>query len=101
MTWPIILSFQIHEIIDKHWCYGQSQDRVGKFPSSHLHKVEIPQLDETERLFVSIANFPGQETGDLSFAQGKIIIRHAVLPSTHKFLEEYENNKNVAMVFKF
>jgi len=33
--------------------------------------VEIPQLSETEELFVAVADFPGQETGDLSFAQGK------------------------------
>lgn len=93
MDWPVILSFQIHEIVDKHWCYGQSQDRVGKFPSSHLHKVEIPQFDETERLFVAIANFPGQETGDLSFAQGKIIIRHTALSLSHKLFEEYKLRK--------
>ncbi|XP_072743544.1 rho guanine nucleotide exchange factor 38 isoform X2 [Anoplolepis gracilipes] len=65
--------FLVHEIIDKHWCFGQSQDRVGKFPLSHLHKVELPQFGETERLFVAIADFPGQETGDLSFAQGELI----------------------------
>lgn len=70
--------FQVHEIIDKHWCFGQSQDRVGKFPLSHLHKVELPEFGETERLFIAIAGFPGQETGDLSFAQGKIIIKDAV-----------------------
>ncbi|XP_012232658.2 rho guanine nucleotide exchange factor 38-like [Linepithema humile] len=66
--------FLIHEIIDKHWCFGQSQDRVGRFPLSHLHKVEIPQLSETEELFVALIGFPGQETGDLSFAQGELII---------------------------
>jgi len=43
--------------------------------------VEIPPFDETERLFVSIATFPGQEVGDLSFAEGKLTdIRHAVAP---------------------
>ncbi|EFN64992.1 Dynamin-binding protein [Camponotus floridanus] len=66
--------FLIHEILDKHWCLGQSQDRVGKFPLSHLHKVELPQFNETERIFVAIAAFPGQEAGDLSFAQGDLII---------------------------
>lgn len=65
--------FQVYEIIDKHWCFGQSQDRVGKFPLSHLHKVELPEFGETERLFIAVAGFPGQETGDLSFAQGKIV----------------------------
>ncbi|XP_014482801.1 PREDICTED: dynamin-binding protein-like [Dinoponera quadriceps] len=66
--------FLIYEIVDKHWCSGQSQDRVGKFPLSHLHKVEIPEFSQAERLFVAIAGFPGQETGDLSFAQGDLII---------------------------
>ena len=77
----LLSSFQIHKIIDKHWCHGQSQDRVGKFPLNHLHKVEIPPFGETERLFVSIATFPGQEVGDLSFAEGKLTdIRHTVAP---------------------
>ncbi|XP_028044584.1 dynamin-binding protein [Monomorium pharaonis] len=91
--------FLVHEIVDKHWCRGQSQDRVGKFPLSHLHKVEIPHFGETERLFVSIASFPGQETGDLSFAEGELIIgmrdigsgwcmgrinsRNGIFPMTH------------------
>lgn len=73
-----LFSFQIHEIVDKHWCLGQSQDRVGKFPSSHLHKVEVPEFSETERLFVAVAGFPGQETDDLSFAQGRFITEHIV-----------------------
>ncbi|XP_029165021.1 dynamin-binding protein-like [Nylanderia fulva] len=66
--------FLIHEVVDKHWCLGQSQDRVGKFPTSHLHKVELPRFDETERVFVAVADFPGQETGDLSFARGELVI---------------------------
>ncbi|EFN85007.1 Dynamin-binding protein [Harpegnathos saltator] len=66
--------FLIHEILDKHWCLGQSQDRIGKFPLSHLHKVDIPEFNETERLFVAVADFPGQETGDLFFTQGELII---------------------------
>jgi len=37
--------------------------------------VEIPQFGETERLFVSVASFAGQETDDLSFAEGKIIAK--------------------------
>ncbi|XP_077258973.1 rho guanine nucleotide exchange factor 38 [Temnothorax americanus] len=91
--------FLIHEIADKHWCYGQSRDRVGKFPLSHLHKVEIPHFSDTERLFVSTASFPGQESGDLSFAEGELVIgtrdigsgwcvgrissRNGIFPMTH------------------
>ena len=63
--------FQIHDIIDKHWCYGESRERRGKFPLNHLHKVDIPELQESESLFVSIAKFQGEQAGDLSFAEGK------------------------------
>ncbi|EZA54401.1 hypothetical protein DMN91_001710 [Ooceraea biroi] len=91
--------FLIHEIIDKHWCFGQSQDRVGKFPLSHLHKTEVPQLGDTERLFVAVADFVGQERDDLCFAQGELVIgtrdigsgwcvgrtasRNGIFPMTH------------------
>ncbi|KAG7201457.1 hypothetical protein KM043_004217 [Ampulex compressa] len=66
--------FLIHDIIDKHWCYGQSQEKRGKFPLSHLHKTEIPQLSDTEQLFICTADFVGQEEGDLSISKGQIIV---------------------------
>ncbi|XP_076280533.1 rho guanine nucleotide exchange factor 38 [Lasioglossum baleicum] len=65
--------FLIYSIVDKYWCYGESRGRTGKFPSSHLHKVDIPHLHDSEHLFVSTATFPGQQDGDLSFAQGILI----------------------------
>jgi len=60
--------------------------------------VELPHFGESERLFVSIANFPGQETGDLSFAEGKIVVDTC----RHGTFDEYEINyfgKNVKMWF--
>ncbi|CAL7945881.1 unnamed protein product [Xylocopa violacea] len=66
--------FLIYSIIDRHWCYGESRHRTGKFPLNRLHKVEIPTLHDTETLFVSTATFPGQQDEDLSFAEGEIII---------------------------
>ncbi|XP_017878070.1 dynamin-binding protein-like [Ceratina calcarata] len=66
--------FLVYSIVDKHWCYGESRRRTGKFPSNYLHKVEIPPLHDTQSLFVSTASFPGQQEGDLSFAQGEIIV---------------------------
>ena len=66
--------FLVCSVIDKHWCYGESRGRSGKFPSRHLHKVEVPQIHDSETLFVSTAGFPGQQDGDLSFSQGEIII---------------------------
>ncbi|XP_076245277.1 rho guanine nucleotide exchange factor 37 isoform X2 [Calliopsis andreniformis] len=66
--------FLVYSVIDKHWCYGESRGRTGKFPSSHLHKVEIPHLQGLQTLFVSIAAFSGQQDGDLSFSEGEIIL---------------------------
>ncbi|XP_033338470.2 rho guanine nucleotide exchange factor 38 isoform X1 [Megalopta genalis] len=66
--------FLIYSIVDKHWCYGESRGRTGKFPSSHLHKIDVPHLCDSECLFVSTATFPGQQDGDLSFSQGVLIV---------------------------
>ncbi|KAI4488097.1 hypothetical protein M0804_004945 [Polistes exclamans] len=66
--------FLIHKVIDKHWCYGQSCNKTGNFPLNYLHKVEIPQLLETQSLFVSIAAFAGEQSGDLSFGAGELIV---------------------------
>ncbi|XP_008543725.1 dynamin-binding protein [Microplitis demolitor] len=66
--------FLIYNVIDKHWCYGESYGKRGTFPSNHLHKVDIPYFKDTEKLFVSIAPFNGEQDGDLSFAEGELII---------------------------
>lgn len=63
---------QVYSVIDKHWCYGESRGRTGKFPSSHLHKVEIPTLHDSKALFVSTVDFQGQQDGDLSFSKGNL-----------------------------
>ncbi|KZC04124.1 PREDICTED: dynamin-binding protein-like [Dufourea novaeangliae] len=66
--------FLVYSVVDKHWCYGESRGRSGKFPSSHLHKVDIPRLQDSESLYVTTAAFPGQQDGDLCFGQGELII---------------------------
>lgn len=67
-----MIKLQIYNVIDKHWCYGESYGKRGTFPSNHLHKVDIPYFKDTEKLFVSIAPFNGEQDGDLSFAEGII-----------------------------
>ncbi|XP_012277640.1 dynamin-binding protein [Orussus abietinus] len=66
--------FLIYDVIDKHWCYGQSYDKSGRFPLSHLHKVDLPSVDTDRSLFVSIAPFPGERASDLSFDKGEVIV---------------------------
>ncbi|KAJ8679503.1 hypothetical protein QAD02_015290 [Eretmocerus hayati] len=66
--------FLVHKVIDKHWCYGQSHKQIGKFPTNRLLKVDLPEINDNESLFVSIATFKGEQPGDLSFGQGELII---------------------------
>ncbi|CAK9806350.1 Dynamin-binding protein [Anthophora quadrimaculata] len=104
--------FLVYSVIDKHWCYGESQGKTGKFPSNHLHKVEIPSLHDVESLYVSTAAFSGQQDGDLSFSQGEIIIgvqdvgsgwylgqidtRKGIFPLTHVWQLDIKLLKKVA-----
>ena len=67
------LIFQkIHKTVDKHWCYGESNQKFGNFPLRHLHKVELPETNENESIFISIAPFHGEQPGDLAFDQGMV-----------------------------
>ncbi|XP_012258359.2 dynamin-binding protein-like [Athalia rosae] len=61
-------------VVDRHWCYGQSNNNTGKFPSNYLHKVDVPLLAEGQNLCISIVPFPGEQHGDLSFGKGQIIV---------------------------
>ncbi|XP_058802732.1 dynamin-binding protein-like [Phymastichus coffea] len=66
--------FLVEKVIDKHWCYGESNHKVGKFPIKCLHKVEIPRINDNEALFISIAPFRGEQPGDITFGLGELII---------------------------
>ncbi|XP_034230974.1 dynamin-binding protein-like isoform X2 [Thrips palmi] len=66
--------FQVIEIIDKYWCYGNSSGRIGKFPCDQLIPIETPEVKDSEQLFLAIADFPGEQDGDLKFYKGEFII---------------------------
>ncbi|KAF7989682.1 hypothetical protein HCN44_008356 [Aphidius gifuensis] len=66
--------FLLISVVDKIWCYGESRNKRGKFPSNHLHRVDTPNLNDDENLFISIAPFKGEQEGDLIFDQGEFII---------------------------
>ncbi|KAK3909021.1 Dynamin-binding protein, partial [Frankliniella fusca] len=66
--------FQVIKQVDKYWCYGNSMGRIGLFPSDQLISIEIPELEENEELFLAIADFSGEQTGDLSFYKGEFIV---------------------------
>lgn len=66
--------FQVIKPIDKYWCYGNSIGRIGLFPSDQLIPVETPELKDNEELFLAIADFSGEQDGDLRFYKGEFII---------------------------
>ena len=47
---------------------------MGKFPVNYLLKVDIPVVDESASLFVSIVPFRGEQPGDLSFGKGNYLL---------------------------
>lgn len=66
--------FQIIDVIDKYWCHGNSAGRVGKFPRDQLIPIETPEMKGSEELFLAIADFSGEQDGDLKFYKGEFIV---------------------------
>ena len=56
--------------MDKYWCYGNCTDKLGLFPSAQLIAVEVPNINAQEELFLAIADFSGEQEGDLNFCKG-------------------------------
>lgn len=65
---------QILEKIDRHWCNGVVNGTCGKVPLNYLIEVDTPDLQNDYELFATIADFPGQQSGDLSFRKGELIV---------------------------
>lgn len=58
--------------IDKYWCYVSFNDAKGNVPSNNLMPLEIPYLERDYKLFAALADFPGQQNGDLCFNKGNV-----------------------------
>ncbi|GLG97318.1 Protein still life, isoform SIF type 1 [Gryllus bimaculatus] len=65
---------QILKKIDKLWCFGCHNGRTGNMPLNYLIFINCPNLQDGEELFASIASFPMQQSGDLSFDRGELIV---------------------------
>ncbi|XP_068082525.1 dynamin-binding protein isoform X2 [Anabrus simplex] len=65
---------QIKGKIDRHWCDGCSYGKFGRVPLSYLIVLDLPALEDDQKLFVAIADFLGEQPGDLSFAKGELIV---------------------------
>lgn len=61
---------QVIKTVDKYWCYGNSTGKVGLFPTAQLIAIETPDVNSHEDLFLAIADFAGEQGGDLKFWKG-------------------------------
>lgn len=71
--------FQVVKAVDKYWCYGNSTGKIGLFPTDQLIEVETPEINDGEQLFLAVAEFRGEQEGDLSFRKGEFIIGESKL----------------------
>ena len=56
--------------VNDEWCFGLSCDDAGQFPSAF---VKVALEDAPERIFIAVADFKGQEEGDIECKHGDII----------------------------
>ncbi|XP_052800094.1 dynamin-binding protein-like isoform X2 [Mya arenaria] len=66
--------FKVTKAVDKNWLHGTSRDREGNFPSDFVEKIQLPLIEEGQKLFAAVENFPAQQDGDLEFRKGDIIV---------------------------
>lgn len=62
--------FKVTKVIDKNWLQGINKDREGNFPTDFVEKLNVPIIEEGQKVFAAVENFPAQQTGDLGFNKG-------------------------------
>lgn len=65
---------QVIQRVDRHWLNGVNNGRVGNFPSGFVMEIKIPPLEAEQALFAALTCFIAQESGDLSFDKGDVIV---------------------------
>ena len=62
---------EVLQEIDENWLRGRkSANMIGNFPRNFVEPVQIPTLEEGQRVFVGKLSFNGEVAGDLHFQKG-------------------------------
>lgn len=69
--------FKVTKVIDKNWLSGASRDKSGNFPTDFVDRIHLPSVINGQKVFAAVENFPAQQTGDLNFAKGKILVEES------------------------
>lgn len=62
--------FKVIKVIDNNWLHGSSKEKEGNFPTDFVEKINIPIIEEGQKVFAAVENFPAQQDGDLDFRKG-------------------------------
>lgn len=64
---------KVVSVIDDNWYCGEFRGRKGNFPSSYVETLSLPAVEEGQKLYGAIENFPAQQDGDLEFRKGMML----------------------------
>ncbi|CAH1786583.1 unnamed protein product, partial [Owenia fusiformis] len=60
--------------IDASWLQGSLGNQSGIFPAGFVQRIDVPQLQFGQKMFVATETFHAQAHGDLGFQTGDIVI---------------------------
>lgn len=66
---------KVVSVIDDNWYCGEFRGRKGNFPSSYVETLSLPAVEEGQKLYGAIENFPAQQGGDLEFRKGMMLLK--------------------------
>lgn len=64
---------KVVSVIDDNWYCGEFRGRKGNFPSSYVETLSLPAVEDGQKLYGAIENFPAQQDGDLEFRKGMML----------------------------
>ena len=67
---------KVTSAVDSNWLCGGLQGRQGNFPSSFVELLTLPAVQENQKVFGAVENFPAQQNGDLEFRKGRMVQQH-------------------------
>jgi SH3 domain len=69
---------QVLQQVDDSWLKGKNRNKVGYFPVTYIEPLQLPPVDQGQKLFLSTRAFCGEVQGDLCFEVGKFFILDGV-----------------------
>jgi len=62
--------FKVTKVVDNNWLRGSNSEKEGNFPSDFVEKLNVPLLENQQKVFAATENFPSQQSWDLGLSKG-------------------------------